>query len=39
MGAKFLEITTGESGDAAGGYAKEMSPEWFAKADQVPFSF
>jgi len=35
MGAKFLDISTGESGDGGGGYAKEMSPEWFAKAEQV----
>ena len=24
-----------EDGSAAGGYAKEMSPEWFAAAEQM----
>ena len=35
MGAKFLHVGTGEEGDAGGGYAKEMSPEWFAAADDM----
>ena len=30
-----MEVRTKETGDAAGGYAKEMSPEWFAAANQV----
>lgn len=34
-GAKFLEVKTAEDGSAAGGYAKEMSPEWFAAADAM----
>ena len=34
-GAKFLEVKTNEDGSAAGGYAKEMSPEWFAAADKM----
>jgi NAD(P) transhydrogenase len=34
-GAKFLEVTTEEDGSAAGGYAKEMSAEWFAAADKM----
>eukprot|EP00043_Microstomoeca_roanoka_P019277 m.215115 g.215115 ORF g.215115 m.215115 type:complete len:1052 (+) comp16972_c4_seq1:181-3336(+) len=32
MGARFLRVQSSETGDAAGGYAKEMSPEWFAAA-------
>lgn len=32
MGAKFLKVDFEEDGSAAGGYAKEMSPEWFAAA-------
>ena len=35
MGAKFLEVQTEESGDAAGGYAKEMSAEWFEAARRM----
>lgn len=34
-GAKFLEVVTGEDGSGAGGYAKEMSPEWFAAAEKM----
>ena len=34
-GAKFLEVKLSEDGSGAGGYAKEMSPEWFAAADQM----
>jgi len=34
-GAKFLEVSVGEDGSGAGGYAKEMSPEWFAAADKM----
>lgn len=33
MGAKFLKVEINEDGSGAGGYAKEMSPEWFAAAD------
>ncbi|EGD79495.1 NAD(P) transhydrogenase [Salpingoeca rosetta] len=32
MGAKFLKVPFEEKGDAAGGYAKEMSAEWFEAA-------
>lgn len=32
MGAKFLKVKSTESGDGAGGYAKEMSEEWFEAA-------
>ena len=32
MGAKFLKVPFEESGSAAGGYAKEMSKEWFDAA-------
>jgi len=35
MGAKFLEVDFEEDGSAAGGYAKEMSPEWFAAAGKM----
>jgi len=35
LGAKFLEVESDESGEAAGGYAKEMSAEWFAAADKM----
>lgn len=35
LGAKFLEVESDESGEAEGGYAKEMSPEWFAAADKM----
>jgi NAD(P) transhydrogenase subunit alpha len=31
LGAKFLEIDVGESGEGQGGYAKELSPEAIAK--------
>lgn len=34
-GAKFLSVSTGEDGSGAGGYAKEMSPEWFAAAEKM----
>lgn len=32
MGAQFLEVNFKEDGSGAGGYAKEMSPEWHAAA-------
>ena len=32
MGATFLEVNFKEDGSGAGGYAKEMSPEWHAAA-------
>jgi NAD(P) transhydrogenase len=32
VGAKFLKVDTNEDGSAAGGYAKEMSKEWFDAA-------
>jgi len=35
IGAKFLKVDFDEAGDAAGGYAKEMSAEWFAAADKM----
>jgi H+-translocating NAD(P) transhydrogenase len=35
VGAKFLEVELKEDGSGAGGYAKEMSKEWFAAADQM----
>ena len=34
-GAKFLEVEVKEDGSGAGGYAKEMSPEWFEAADKM----
>ena len=34
-GASFLEVSLKEDGSGAGGYAKEMSPEWFAAADKM----
>ena len=34
-GAKFLEVELKEDGSGSGGYAKEMSPEWFAAADAM----
>ena len=34
-GAKFLEVEVKEDGSSAGGYAKEMSPEWFAAAEKM----
>ena len=36
LGAEFLEVTIKESGDGAGGYAKEMSPE-FIEAEMKLF--
>jgi NAD(P) transhydrogenase len=35
MGAKFLSVDFEEDGSGAGGYAKEMSAEWFAAADKM----
>jgi len=35
MGAKFLQVDLNEDGSAAGGYAKEMSPEWFEAARKM----
>lgn len=35
MGAKFLKVESNEAGDAAGGYAKEMSAEWFEAAGKM----
>jgi NAD(P) transhydrogenase len=32
MGAQFLQVNFTEDGSGAGGYAKEMSPEWHAAA-------
>ena len=32
LGGKFLHVDFEEDGAGAGGYAKEMSPEWFAAA-------
>ena len=29
LGAKFLRVPYEEDGSAAGGYAKEMSKEWY----------
>ncbi len=34
-GAKFLSVDFKEDGSGAGGYAKEMSPEWFQAADDM----
>eukprot|EP01036_Dinobryon_divergens_P022104 gene22104-30339_t len=34
-GARFLEVKTSEDGSGQGGYAKEMSPEWFAAAEKM----
>jgi H+-translocating NAD(P) transhydrogenase len=34
-GAKFLEVKTGEDGSGSGGYAKEMSKEWFDAANAM----
>lgn len=36
LGAEFLEVTVQESGDGAGGYAKEMSKE-FIEAEMKLF--
>ena len=35
MGAEFLEVDFEESGEAAGGYAKEMSKEWHEAANKM----
>jgi Alanine dehydrogenase/PNT, C-terminal domain len=35
LGGEFIEVQTKEEGSGAGGYAKEMSPEWFAQAARV----
>lgn len=35
LGAKFIEVPAAESGDAAGGYAKEMSEEYKQKQSQL----
>lgn len=35
LGAKFIEVPAAESGDAAGGYAKEMSDEYKQKQSQL----
>jgi len=35
MGAKFLEVDFQEDGSGAGGYAKEMSPEWHVAAEKL----
>jgi NAD(P) transhydrogenase subunit alpha len=35
LGAKFLEIDLGETGETAGGYAKELSPEQVEKQRQA----
>lgn len=35
MGAKFLKVESDEDGSAAGGYAKEMSEEWFEAARKM----
>ena len=35
LGAKFIEVPASESGDAAGGYAKEMSDEYKQKQAQL----
>lgn len=37
-GAKFLEVPMTEDGSGAGGYAKEMSAEWFDAADKMLLS-
>lgn len=34
-GAKFLEVSFEEDGSGAGGYAKEMSKEWFDAAEKM----
>jgi NAD(P) transhydrogenase len=34
-GAKFLKVEFEEDGSGAGGYAKEMSPEWFKAAEEM----
>ena len=35
MGGRFLKVQTQESGEGQGGYAKEMSKEWFEAAEQM----
>ena len=35
VGARFLEVSVQEDGSGAGGYAKEMSAEWFAAAEAM----
>ena len=35
LGAKFLEIDLGETGETAGGYAKELTPEQVEKQRQA----
>jgi len=35
MGGEFLEVDFEEEGSGAGGYAKEMSKEWFEAADRM----
>jgi NAD(P) transhydrogenase len=35
MGARFLDVDFEEDGSAAGGYAKEMSQEWFDAAEKM----
>lgn len=35
LGAKFIEVPSDETGDAAGGYAKEMSEEYKRKQSQL----
>lgn len=35
MGGQFLEVDLQEDGSGAGGYAKEMSPEWHAAAARL----
>lgn len=34
-GGKFLEVSFTEDGSGSGGYAKEMSKEWFDAADKM----
>lgn len=35
VGARFLEVAVQEDGSGTGGYAKEMSAEWFAAAEEM----
>ncbi len=35
LGGKFLEVPVTESGEGAGGYAREMSPEYLAKQREL----
>lgn len=35
LGATFLEVDAKEDGSGAGGYAKEMSPEWHKSANRL----